>query len=408
LPAKTAFHVIEKGGKAPQPFERIATSMRITRLETFLVAPRWLFVRVETDEGLVGWGEPVLEGRAETVRAAVHELAELLDGADPLRIEDNWQRLTKGAFYRGGPVLASAVAGIDQALWDIAGKARGVPVHELLAGPVRERVRMYGWIAGTEPSAIAEQAGAAADAGFTAVKMLGAPSQLGLIDAPDATDLLLRRVAAVREVLGPGRDLAIDFHGRFTPAMARRVLPLLEPYHPLFVEEPVLPEYGHLLPGLVACTSVPIATGERLFSRGEFLPVLQADVAVVQPDLSHAGGISEVRRIAVLAETFGALLAPHCPLGPLALAACLQVDLATPNFLIQEQALGIERAGGRDLLGDLMDTAVLELVDGHLTRPLGPGLGIEIDENAVRRAGEVGHRYRIMPWRHADGSFAEL
>jgi L-alanine-DL-glutamate epimerase-like enolase superfamily enzyme len=151
LPAKTAFHVIEKGGKAPQPFERIATSMRITRLETFLVAPRWLFVRVETDEGLVGWGEPVLEGRAETVRAAVHELAELLDGADPLRIEDNWQRLTKGAFYRGGPVLASAVAGIDQALWDIAGKARGVPVHELLAGPVRERVRMYGWIAGLSP-----------------------------------------------------------------------------------------------------------------------------------------------------------------------------------------------------------------------------------------------------------------
>jgi galactonate dehydratase len=259
--------VREKAGKPHKAPERITTSMKITRLETFLVAPRWLFVRIETDEGIVGWGEPVLEGRADTVRAAVHELAELLEGADPLRIEDNWQRLTKGAFYRGGPVLASAVAGIDQALWDIAGKARGVPVHELLAGPVRDRVRMYGWIAGAEPAGIAEQADAAVKAGFTAVKMLGSPRQLGPIDTPDATDLLVRRVAAVREVLGPGRDLAVDFHGRFTPAMARRVLPLLEPYHPLFVEEPVLPEYGHLLPGIVSSTSIPIATGDRLLSR---------------------------------------------------------------------------------------------------------------------------------------------
>ncbi len=382
--------------------------MKITRLETFLVPPRWLFLRVETDDGVVGWGEPVLEGRAETVRTAVHELAELLEGADPLRLEDNWQRLTKGAFYRGGPILASAVAGIDQALWDIAGKVRGVPVYELLGGPVRDRVRIYGWIGGDTPDAIASHARAAVEAGFTAVKFLGAPGPLGSIATSGETSLLVDRVAAVREALGPDRDLAVDFHGRFSPAMARRALPLLEPYHPLFVEEPVLPELGHLLPALVAGTSVPVATGERLFSREEFLPALQAGIAVAQPDLSHAGGISEVRRIGVLAETFGAVLAPHCPLGPLALASSLQVDLATPNFLIQEQALGIERDGGSDLMGDLVDTSVFRMVDGHLSPPQRPGLGIEVDEQAVRRASEVGHRYRITPWRHADGSFAEL
>ncbi|NYH92285.1 galactonate dehydratase [Actinopolymorpha rutila] len=382
--------------------------MKIVRVETFLVPPRWLFVRVETDEGVAGWGEPVLEGRAGTVRTAVHELAELLAGADPLRIEDNWQLLTKGAFYRGGPILASAVAGIDQALWDIAGKVRGAAVHELLGGPVRERVRMYAWVAGDDAASIADSAARAVAHGLTAVKLLGCPGTLGPIDTPAQTDLLLRRVAAVREVLGPERDVAIDFHGRFSPAMARRVLPLLEPFEPLFVEEPVLPEFGHLLPEIVAGTSIPIATGERLFSRGDFLPALQAGIAVAQPDLSHAGGISEVRRIAVVAETFGASLAPHCPLGPLALASSLQVDLASPNFLVQEQALGLEADGGSEVLAGLVDEQPFTMVDGHLLRPRGPGLGIEVDEQAVRRAAQIGHSYRITPWRHPDGSLAEL
>lgn len=190
--------------------------------------------------------------------------------------------------------------------------------------------------------------------------------------------------------------------------MARRVLPLLEPFEPLFVEEPVLPEFGHLLPEIVAGTSIPIATGERLFSRGDFLPALQAGIAVAQPDLSHAGGISEVRRIAVVAETFGASLAPHCPLGPLALASSLQVDLASPNFLVQEQALGLEADGGSEVLAGLVDEQPFTMVDGHLLRPRGPGLGIEVDEQAVRRAAQIGHSYRITPWRHPDGSLAEL
>ena len=267
--------------------------MMISRVETFLVAPRWLFVRIETRSGVVGWGEASLEGHSDAVRTVVDQFAEQLVGSDPARIEDHWQVLTKSGFYRGGPVLGSAVSGIDQALWDIKGKTLGVPVHELLGGAVRERIRMYGWVGGDDPSGIAEAIAAQLDVGLSAVKMnaSGAMSALGTVAEIDA---VLARVAAAREVLGPNRDVAVDFHGRFTLAGARRIAPLLEPLHPLFIEEPVVPENSHLIEQLARSTSIPIATGERLFSRQEFLPVLQAGIAVAQPDLSHAGGISEV------------------------------------------------------------------------------------------------------------------
>jgi galactonate dehydratase len=215
------------------------------------------------------------------------------------------------------------------------------------------------------------------------------------------------RVAAVRQVLGPDLDVAIDVHGRASAATARQLLAALADLHPLFVEEPLLPEHGHLMPGLVAATSIPIATGERLYSRSDFLPVLQAGIAVAQPDLSHAGGITEVRRIASLAETFDVALAPHCPLGPIALAASLQVDLLSPNFLIQEQSLGIHYNAGTDLLDYLVDRSVFAFADGSVRRPVGPGLGIEVDEAAVRAADKVGHSWRSPVWRHQDGSLAE-
>lgn len=380
--------------------------MKITGIETFLVPPRWLFLRVQTDEGAVGWGEPVIEGRADTVRAAVNEMADYLIGADPLHIERHWQRLTKGGFYRGGPILSSAVAGIDQALWDIAGKVRCVPVHELLGGPVRDRVRVYAWIGGDSPESLLEQAKVQVDAGFTALKMNGS-ARLATIDTPAMTSEVVERVATVREVIGPHIDIVVDFHGRMSMAMSRRLLPLLEPLLPLFVEEPVLPEFSRDLRQLVDCTSVPIGTGERLYSRWDFRDVLATGVAVVQPDLSHAGGISETRRIAAMAEAWDVSLAPHCPLGPIALAASLQVAFATPNFLIQEQSIGIHYGEASDLFKYVVDPAPFEFRDGMAQRPLAPGLGIEIDETAVRQAGKIGHRWRNPEWSHADGSFAE-
>ncbi|MEQ4724385.1 galactonate dehydratase [Nonomuraea sp. B19D2] len=378
----------------------------IARIETFLVAPRWLFVRVETDSGIAGWGEATCEGRSETVRAAVDQLAELLIGRDALRIEDHWQVLTKGSFYRGGPILASAVAGLDQALWDIAGKHFGAPVHQLLGGPVRDRIRVYGWVGGDEPSEVRDHIAAQVEAGLTAVKM-NASGKMSPVASVAELDGVVARVAAAREVLGDDRDVAVDLHGRFTLANARRVAPLLEPYRPLFMEEPVVPENSHLIGEFVRSTTIPVSTGERLYSRQEFLPVFQAGIAVAQPDLSHAGGITEVRKIAALAEVYDVQLAPHCPLGPIALAACLQVGFATPNYLIQEQSIGIHYNLGAEVLDYCLDKTPLTFVDGHVERLTAPGLGIEIDEQAVRSADKTGHAWRSPIWRHRDGSYAE-
>lgn len=363
-------------------------------------------MKIETDDGVVGWGEASLEGNSAAVRTVVAQFAEHLVGADPGRIEDHWQVLTKSGFYRGGAVLASAVSGVDQALWDIKGKALGVPVHELLGGAVRDRIRVYGWVGGDDPSGIAEAIRAQLEVGLTAVKM-NASGVMGRLGTVAEIDAVLDRVTAARDVLGPNRDVAVDFHGRFTLAGARRIAPLLEPLRPFFIEEPVVPENSHLISQLVQSTSIPIATGERLYNRQEFLPVLQAGIAVAQPDLSHAGGISEVRRIASLAEVYDVQLAPHCPLGPLALAACLQVGFSTPNYLIQEQSIGIHYNRGAELLDYVLDKTPLKFVDGSIELLTGPGLGIEIDEAAVRAADASGHAWRTPVWRHADGALAE-
>ena len=378
----------------------------ITRVETFLVAPRWLFVRVETSGGLVGWGEASCEGRSETVRTAVHQLAEYLIGQDPFRIEDHWQVMSKGSFYRHGVILSSAVAGLDQALWDLLGKSVGLPVHVLLGGPVRDRVRVYCWVGGDEPAEVADQIAQVVEEGMTAVKM-NASGRMKPLGTPASLQGVYDRVAAAREVLGADRDVAVDLHGRFTLATARRLARLLEPLSPFFLEEPVAPENSHLIGQVVASTVTPVSTGERLYTRQEFLPVLQAGIAVAQPDLSHAGGISEVRRIASLCETFDVALAPHCPLGPIALASSLQVAFATPNHLIQEQSIGIHYNEGAEVLDYVVDREPFRFVDGHVERFTGPGLGIEVDEARVREADRRGHAWRNPVWRHDDGGFAE-
>jgi len=379
---------------------------RIARVEVFPVPPRWVFVRIETADGLVGWGEASLEGYADVVSAAVEQFAEYLVGRDAALIEDHWQVLTKGQFYRGGPVLASAVSGVDQALWDLLGKRLGVPVHQLLGGAVRDRIRAYGWVGGDDPSEVADHISAQLEVGLTAVKM-NASGKMSRNGSVAELDGVVARVASAREVLGPDRDVAVDCHGRFTLATARRLAPLLEPLHPFFIEEPVVPENSHVIGRMVDATTIPIATGERLYSRQEFLPVLQAGIAIAQPDLSHAGGISEVRRIAALAEAYDAVIAPHCPLGPLALASCLQVGFTTPNYLIQEQSIGIHYNKGAEVLDYVADTEPLRFVDGCFERLTGPGLGIEIDEAAVRKASAGWERWQNPVWRHADGSVAE-
>jgi galactonate dehydratase len=265
---------------------------------------------------------------------------------------------------------------------------------------------MYAWIGGDEPAEVADRAREQIEAGFTAVKMNGS-GPLGPIGTSGQAARIVGRLAAVREVIGPDRDVVVDFHGRMSTAMSRRLLPLLEPLSPLFVEEPVLPEFSRDLGALAAHTTVPLATGERLYSRWDFRDVLPTGIAVAQPDVSHAGGISEVRRIAAMAEAYDVSMALHCPLGPIALAASLQLGFALPNLLIQEQSIGLHYHAGNEMLDYLIDPAPFRFTDGYVPLLIRPGLGIDIDLTAVERAAAIGHRWRNPIWRAEDGSFRE-
>ena len=378
--------------------------MKIARIETFRVAPRWLFVRVEADEGAVGWGEASLEGHAEAVDGAFEALRDRFVGHDPFRIEDAWQVAYRGGFYRGGPVLMSALAGLEQALWDLKGRAIGLPAWEMLGGKVRDRIRAYGWIGGDRPHEIAEAAKARAGQGFSAVKM-NATAELDWIGTPKAFDEVIERVTAAQRA---GVDVGLDFHGRVHRPMAKQLAKALEPLGLLFIEEPVLSENPEALRQISQLVSTPIALGERLFSRWDFKPFFESgSVDIIQPDLSHAGGILECRKIAAMAEAYDVAVAPHCPLGPLALASCLQLAACTPNVAIQEMSLGIHYNVGADLFSTCKDQAQLTPNEGFLPVPAGPGLGVDIDEDVVREMDKDRHRWRNPVWRNKDGSFAE-
>jgi galactonate dehydratase len=378
--------------------------MKIGRIETFYVPPRWLFVRVETEDGAVGWGEASLEGWAEAVDGAFEALRDRFIGHDARRIEDIWQVAYRGGFYRGGPVLMSALAGLDQALWDLKGKAYGMPAWEMLGGKVRDNIRAYAWIGGDRPDDIAEAAQARKQQGFSAVKM-NATGELDWMGTPKLFDEVVARVQAVQAV---GMDAGLDFHGRVHRPMAKQLAKVLEPLGLLFIEEPLLSENMEGLAQFAQLVSTPIALGERLYSRWDFKPFFESrSVDIIQPDLSHAGGLLECRKIAAMAEAYDIAVAPHCPLGPLALAACLQLAACTPNVAIQEMSLGIHYNVGHDLLNFVTNPEALSPVEGHLPIPEGHGLGVTIDEDAVREVHKERHRWRNPIWRHKDGSFAE-
>ncbi|KAI0316369.1 enolase C-terminal domain-like protein [Amylostereum chailletii] len=385
----------------------MSPSSAIAKIEFFRLPPRWLFVRVETTDAIVGWGEATLEGHTEAVEGAMLDLRERFVGWDADAIEDIWQHAYRGRFYRGGPVLMSALSGLDIALWDIKGKKLGVPVWQLLGGKVRDRVRVYGWIGGDKPSDVLDGAKARKEQGFTAVKMNGTES-IAWIDSPSALDATVERVKAVRSL---GLDVGVDFHGRLHKGMAKQLAKLLEPHRPLFIEEPLLPSQPEEIADLALQVSTPIALGERLFTRADFRPYLERRaIDIAQPDVSHCGGISELNRIAALAEIYDVALAPHCPMGPIALAACMQVGINAPNFVIQEMSWQIHYNQGADLFTYLADPSVFAVKDGHVENLTGPGLGIEINETAVREAAAKHaeeRAWRNVAWRGPDGTLRE-
>ncbi len=353
--------------------------MKITNVEVFHVKPRWTFVKISTDEGITGWGEAMVEGRARTVETAIMEHVPFLIGQDPSRIEFLWQSMYRNTFYRGGIVLVSAISGIEQALWDIKGKSLGAPIYELMGGVYRNKIRIYGHCWGATTEKIITRALERQQKGFTAIKILLEPFTANR-GVKSYIEGQIARFAQIREAVGDEMDIAIDFHGRINPDMAIQIIDGLTPYRPLFVEEACLPENIEAM-GLIAQKSLlPLATGERLVTRFGIKNLLESHaVSVIQPDLCHAGGIAEVRRMAAMAETYYVKVAPHNPLGPISLAANIQLAACTPNFLICEH-FGMKEEW--DIGSGYLKTPFV-IEDGYITIPTTPGLGIEVDEEVI-------------------------
>jgi len=364
---------------------RKACSVKIAKIETFIVPPRWLFVKITTDEGLHGWGEAVLEGHARTMAAKIDELEPTLIGRDALHIEDTWQSIYRNGCYRGGPVLMSAISGIDIALWDIKGKYHDAPVHALLGGPVRDKVRSYRWIGGDRPEGLIAGAKQVIADGFDAVKF-NVCNELQVVDNIRKVDEVVARLSELRTAVGNKLDLAFDFHGRVHAPMAKVLIREIEHLRPMFIEDAVVSAQVETMADLARYTSIPLVIGERLHSRYDFKRVFELRAAgVINPDAAHVGGISEMVRI----------------------GASLQVDAVCYNAFIQEQSIGIHYNQGADLLDYLTDEGGFELEQGYLKIPQRPGLGIEINEEAVRELAIKGHDWRAPLWRHEDGSIAE-
>ncbi|RRE58530.1 galactonate dehydratase [Klebsiella pneumoniae] len=353
--------------------------MKITNITTYRLPPRWMFLKIETDEGIVGWGEPVIEGRARTVEAAVHEFGDYLIGQDPARINDLWQVMYRGGFYRGGPIMMSAIAGIDQALWDIKGKVLNAPVWQLMGGLVRDKIKAYSWVGGDRPAEVIDGIKKLRGIGFDTFKLNGC-EEMGIIDNSRAVDAAVNTVAQIREAFGNEIEFGLDFHGRVSAPMAKVLIKELEPYRPLFIEEPVLAEQAEYYPRLAAQTHIPIAAGERMFSRFEFKRVLEAGgVAILQPDLSHAGGITECYKIAGMAH----------------------------NAVFQEQSMGIHYNKGAELLDFVKNKEDFNMEGGFFKPLMKPGLGVEIDEARVIELSKNAPDWRNPLWRYEDGSVAE-
>lgn len=360
----------------PSPTNFKAGEVRITKLETFLVKPRWIFLKIHTDAGVVGLGEPLLEGRALTIQTAIKELEPYLIGKDPRHVVHHWQAIYRHAFYRGGPILTSALSGIDHALWDIKGKLLGVPVYELFGGPTRDRVRIYGRASNAEDMKKRKQEG------YTVIKTGVAKKQPArIVENPAFIQYASDNFASLREAGGPEMDIGIDFHGSISPQTAKVLIKELEQYQPMFIEEPCQAQNVDVMAEIARGTHLPIATGERIFTKWGFREILEKGAAsIVQPDLCHAGGLTEGRLIAGMAEAYYAAIAPHNPMGPISLACGLHLAASVPNFLVQEQVSLGE--------GYLKTPFKLES-DGTVLIPKGPGLGIELDEDALQD--KIGH-----------------
>lgn len=380
--------------------------MKITAVKVYKIKPRWIFVKISTDEGIDGWGELISGTKTETVVACAKEMGEYLIGRNPFEIERLWQELYR-SFFRGGPINMTAISGIEMALWDIKGKFYNIPVYEFLGGAARDRIMVYSWIGGDRPDDVVKEALDRRNRGFQAIKM-NATEELHYIDSFKKVQAVIDRVASIREAVGYDLSIGVDFHGRVHKPMAKVLAKELEQYKLMFLEEVVLPENEESFKEVAKHTSTPLATGERLYTRWEFKNILKEGIIdIIQPDLALTGGILEGRKISAMAEAFDVAVAPHAPYGPIALAATLQMDVCTPNVFIQEQSLGIHYNKGFDLLDFVKNKEIFQYKDGYVDIPTKPGLGLEIDEAFVEKVALEGLNWTNPKWKNYDGTIAE-
>jgi galactonate dehydratase len=379
--------------------------VRIATIDQYFPRRRMRFVRIATEDGLVGWGETTLEGKPRSTMAAVEELAEYLIGKDPRRIEHHWQHIYRSAFFRGGPILMSALSGIDQALWDLVGKHYGVPVYQLLGGRVRDRIRVYAhWGIGdlsAEGTARAKErlAWLQGKGGYRAFKG-GLGGKWNAHEPPSVIDEFVKRAYMMRDWVGPDVELAFDFHGKLTPALAIEVCRAIKDMRPMFVEEPVPQENVDATKTVSDHVPFPIATGERLLTRWGFRELLEKHAAaLIQPDVSHVGGITELKKVANMAEVYYTHVLPHCAIGPVAFTASLHVDAVVPNFLAQEQ---VDAGLGAGILET--DWCVR---DGFVELPTKPGLGFDVNEEAMGQVHEYDEELGGAYMHESDGSVAD-
>lgn len=377
--------------------------MKVTDIKTFVVdcfRTNWVFIKVYTDEGIDGVGEATLEYKEKALLGAVDHIRDYLIGKNPLDIEKHFHTIYRDAYWRGGAVLMSALSAVEMALWDILGKSLNTPVYQLLGGRIRDQVRIYvnGWFSGAkDPHDFAQKAKIAVERGVTAMKWDPFGKSYLEISNQDL-DVALECVAAVREAVGSNVDLLIEGHGRFNVPTAIKIAKELEQFKPMFFEEPTPPDNLEALKAVRDKSPIAIAAGERLYTLKSYKDLFELRAAdYIQPDISHAGGIMELKKIAAVSDAYYIPFAPHNPSGPVANAATLQLAACCPNFSILEIMFS-DVPWRKDVTNEL-----LEYQDGLIQIPSKPGLGIEINEDECMK-----HPYQMHNLRHYTGALTDI
>ena len=394
-------------------FRGVGSRLKITSMKVFGVSLTpdsdrpFVFVKLETDGGVIGWGEGTLEGKAGAVMACMQDFRDFVIGSDPMQVEHHWQSMYVQSFYRAGPVMGSAISGIDQAMWDIRGKVLGLPVYQLLGGPFDARgVRGYYHVDGQNRDQLQKLRGTALQMGVSCFKT-GIPGYYEWIETSRNIDRAVKSMQMVREALGPDIDVAVDFHAKTSPSVASVIVKEVEPLNLLFVEEPCPPENVKAMARIARRSTTPIATGERLIASYGTRELIEMGVVdILQTDINHVGGITGLWKVAACADASGISMAPHACEGPIGGLATIHVDAAMPNFLVQEICSGVVAGPKEKVWEEWLGFPAMRMVNGRFPLSQKPGLGFELTEEALKKYPFGGTKPMARVF-HKDGSVAE-